>query len=183
MNWSIPLIAALVLSLAAYSWAIRKFFTIPSDGLPAPMRVLSATALCVLLTHVYLLVAVSPRFLQATAALLTYVVAFSLFAWAAFVTRARPLPIAFSDLAPAQVVRDGPFQFVAHPFYVSYALTWCAGVIATASWIAAAGAVVMCGFYVAAARRETHGLAKGPLAAEYAQYRRRRIGKRPPASV
>lgn len=87
-------------------------------------------------------------------ALILYLSSFALF-WSAFYSnRKRPLPHCFTGTAPQHLVTSGPYQYVRHPFYVSYLLVWIAGAVVlnrAEFWIPVG---VMTGLYVYAARKE-----------------------------
>jgi len=53
----------------------------------------------------------------------------ALFAWAAVTTRPGKFAVIFGRVTPTHVVSTGPFAYVRHPTYVSYALGWIATVI------------------------------------------------------
>lgn len=114
---------------------------------------------------------VPPARLAAEAALLA--AALALFAWAASVNRARPLPLAFAGQVPERLQTDGPYALVRHPFYASYLLAFGGGLVAAGTpWlvpVVVAGAVT----YWRAARREEAGFEASPLRDEYRAYARR----------
>jgi protein-S-isoprenylcysteine O-methyltransferase Ste14 len=114
---------------------------------------------------------VPPGRLVVEAAILA--VALALFAWAARVNRARPLPLAFAGQVPEQLQTRGPYSLVRHPFYASYLLAFAAGLVAAwTAWllpVVAAGAFT----YWRAARREEAGFEGSQLRDEYQAYARR----------
>jgi protein-S-isoprenylcysteine O-methyltransferase Ste14 len=134
-----PPVRWVLLSLSAVNFivfarAIRSGFARP-HGMPREMVALSAAGTAGAVVHLTALwfddLAAPPRLVLAAAALL---ISLAFFVWAWRTIRHDPLPIAFSEPEmPTTVVQTGPFALVRHPFYLSYALTWLAGVLAVPS--------------------------------------------------
>ncbi len=101
-----------------------------------------------------------------------YVASGSLFWWAVSVTKGR-LAACGQGCVSAQVVTEGPYRYVRHPFYSAYNLAWIAGWLTTGSWELLATAVVMATVYESYAREEECGFMEGPLEGAYSEYRRR----------
>ncbi len=110
---------------------------------------------------------------RAVAAGAVLAVAVALFAWAARVTHAAKLGLAFGGAPAEHLQTSGPYALVRHPFYASYLLAFAGGWLAAGTpWLAPAFALGA-GTYWSAARREERGFLGSPLAAEYAAYARR----------
>ncbi len=107
-----------------------------------------------------------------TLSCLLYALSTGLFWWAIRTNLRQPLALAFSDEQPGPLVTAGPYRLVRHPLYTAYMLGWLAAIAGTRTpWILAVLATFP--FFWLAARREEQSLAQGPMAAEYAAYRRR----------
>lgn len=139
-------------NLVLFANAMRRLDA--PDGWPRPMRVL---ALCGAVTGVADLAAVWLRPAGPLRQLLGVglaAAATTLFARASRVALAHRFAVAFADVRTPSLVLDGPYRWLAHPLYVSYGLNWAAAALATEHWVGVAGMLLMCGFYVVAARKE-----------------------------
>lgn len=163
--------AAAVAALAQYSWSMRGHFS--SDGMPAGAKALSAVvALCALALFYLVWAVVQPLWAQLVGAALQ-LLSFVLF-WAAIrASRAAKLRLAFDPGNPRSFVREGPYRYVRHPFYVSYIILWGGFAIATWSAWAIVPFLVMLGVYIHAARDEERKFGLTDMAGDYAAYRRR----------
>ncbi len=168
----------LCLALATFGsfvWAVRGFFVRDPDGILRPgMRAIAGGGTLSMLLHLGALgwAPEVPRALGLLGAV-GFAAALTVFCAAVGANRKRPLAIAFSDAPPEHIVTSGPYAYVRHPFYVSYALAWMAGTVATAQWWLLATLFGMGVLYVRAARREERMFASGPLALRYSRYRAR----------
>jgi protein-S-isoprenylcysteine O-methyltransferase Ste14 len=79
----------------------------------------------------------------------------------------------FEEGPARQLVCNGPYRYVRHPFYTSYTIFWFAGALAGGSFVSLVMAMIMTGMYLQAIRREERTFAVSPLASRYADYRRR----------
>ena len=178
------LLVLFLVSFAVYVSAIVWLFRRP-DRMPVRMRALSSVGIIVAGIHVAYLATTPLEQVSAFCALVVYLLGLVLFLWAGASIRGNRLPIAFSNTQPARVVRDGPYAFLRHPFYVAYSLTWLAGLLATRSLVVGATVLVMGAFYLAAAREEERQLLLSPLANDYRDYRKATgavipwVGRRP----
>ena len=101
-----------------------------------------------------------------------YALSLALLGWTVATTCRKGLTVAFTKDVPRHLVRNGPYRFIRHPFYVSYLLFWVASAIATTSlqpWLVLA---VMSGLYFVAARTEERKFESSPLKNDYDRYRR-----------
>lgn len=96
----------------------------------------------------------------------------ALFFWAASASK-RQLTLAYSGDIPVMVLETGPYRWVRHPFYVSYLMTYSAGVMVSRNLLLLVVVAVMGAIYVHAARTEEAKFAQSPLADAYASYRQR----------
>ena len=105
-------------------------------------------------------------------ALLLFVACLALLFCAMRTTRQLRLHVAFDAVSPDNIMRDGPYRYVRHPFYTSYILFWLACAMATLHPLSVGFLVVVAAINLAAARREEHAFAGSDFAAAYDDYRR-----------
>jgi protein-S-isoprenylcysteine O-methyltransferase Ste14 len=79
----------------------------------------------------------------------------------------------FEKDVPVRLVCHGPYRFIRHQFYAAYTMFWFAGWLLSGSSAGLLSASVMLAIYVAAMRQEERKFDASPLAAAYAEYRRR----------
>jgi protein-S-isoprenylcysteine O-methyltransferase Ste14 len=70
-------------------------------------------------------------------------------------------------------VEVGPYRHFRHPFYLSYLLAFAAVALAMRSPLGVGVALANVVLFVVMALHDERGLARSPLAADYAAYRRR----------
>jgi protein-S-isoprenylcysteine O-methyltransferase Ste14 len=80
------------------------------------------------------------------------------------------LQYAGSTAPPAQLTVTGPYRFVRHPIYSSYALGWIGGAIATSDPLAILMTCIMLALYVASARTEERAILRSDFADTYGRY-------------
>lgn len=168
-------IAALLLlaCLGSFAWAMRCFFVQPS-GTTAGMKLITACG--AVFSALHLIGIVLPGGVTAgrgSVAALLYIGSLGLFWWAIRTHAGQRLSAAFSSDSPEHLVENGPYRFIRHPFYCSYLLTWCTGVIATGRLWLAPTVAIMAAIYWRAARIEEAKFSRSPLAEEYQRYRER----------
>jgi protein-S-isoprenylcysteine O-methyltransferase Ste14 len=161
-------------TFGSFIWSLKGFFKTPAEGLPkqmARLRTLGGITIAaqlftflVLSTNIVLFQTIGGALLVASS---------SLFWWAIHTNLNQPLPIAYSDRSPTYVVKKGPYQFVRHPFYLSYSIAWLGGTIASGQPILILTCIVMGTFYFHAARFEEEQFRESQMAAEYENYRQR----------
>lgn len=88
-------------------------------------------------------------------------------------SRRAGLRYAFDVEGPDSLVTHGPYRFIRHPFYASYVLFTGGWAIASWTFWGFLNFVVLTIMYIIAARVEEQKFATGPLADQYAEYRRR----------
>jgi protein-S-isoprenylcysteine O-methyltransferase Ste14 len=88
---------------------------------------------------------------------------------AIFVSRGK-LDFAFSTQDPPLIIKNGPYKFMKHPFYVSYSIAWLAGFILTYNLAAAIAGLTMVGLYYSAARLEEKRILESELREAYLEY-------------
>jgi protein-S-isoprenylcysteine O-methyltransferase Ste14 len=168
--YQIILFAAGLICFGAFVWGVKGHFR-SSGKLPPGMRLVSLVSFAGFMWFTLRLVVGYPLG-HWKAALVLFAVSLLLFFWAIFASRRTPPTVAFETDQPVFLLRHGPYQYVRHPFYLSYLIFWMATAIAFAGllpWVAPLG---MLAIYQNAASREEGKFAKSDLAAAYAQYRR-----------
>ncbi len=91
-----------------------------------------------------------------------------LFAWTASTNNKKKL--VFNDDVD-QLITDGAYSLVRHPFYLSYTLTWCATSIPSDLMLPKITLVYLIVFYIFSARREEKALLSSTYSLEYGKYR------------
>lgn len=106
----------------------------------------------------------------------------SLFLWTALTTRPRRLAVIFAQVQPQYVTSAGPFAYIRHPTYASYALGWLGVSLAVVGPVLWRFAVFVClgvllSLYADAAELEERqfldAATKPEVRAEYEAYMRR----------
>lgn len=82
------------------------------------------------------------------------------------------LQYAGSTEPPAQLTISGPYRFIRHPIYSSYALGWIGGAIATLAPLAIVMTLIMLALYVVSARTEEQAILRSDFGDTYRQYQR-----------
>lgn len=168
---ALAILAAVV--LLAYGFALIAYFQ-RSAMTSWKTRVLSLSAIITGVVHVFGIATRSEiAKVAVTGSTLLYGASLLVFALAVRALGKRRLHVAGSGEMPEWLVDEGIFQFVRHPFYLSYLLAWTAGVVAAPKLIVIAAAAVMALQYVAAARAEECKFASSQLAEAYQAYRSR----------
>lgn len=161
------------LTFASFLWAVRAFFVRHGDMHPG-MRLIAVGGLATMLaqTAAFAWAPAVPRSAAAIGVCM-YLLSLVVF-WSAVVAhQRRPPAIAFSDVAPHQLVTGGVYGVVRHPFYLAYTLAWIGGVAATGQLWLLASVFGMGVLYVQAASAEEAAFASGPFAEVYADYQAR----------
>jgi len=70
-----------------------------------------------------------------------------------------------------RVLTAGPYRFIRHPIYLSYAIAWLAAPVAMHSLVLLASALFMTTCYVISAREQERRTSIGPLEADYKKHR------------
>lgn len=171
--WQCTCAMLLLACLSSFAWGMQRFFIQPV-GSTTGMRVTKVCGLLFSILHLSLILTQPAMQIgQALLATMLYSLSLSLFWWAVRTNRARPLSAVFSPDPPVHFVCQGPYQWVRHPFYTSYLLTWLAGVIATTELWLFITVMVMATIYWKAARLEEQKFFQSTLASLYAAYRSR----------
>jgi len=110
---------------------------------------------------------------QRIAGLCLQIAAAGLFNWARKATLSNRFTAAFDTDEPKFLVKDGPYRFIRHPFYVSYILFWFGSSLAANSLSLWVLCLVLISVYVTAALLEEKKFKKSPFADDYALYTKR----------
>lgn len=169
-----PLLLSLLgLNASVFAWAIARLFERPSS-MPTAMRLLSVLGLAALFIQAAsIITAPAPSLPIGLTAAVVYLLSLGLFGWASATIRHRPLLIAFAQAppeGPPPLVSHGPFSLVRHPFYLAYALTWIAGVLAARTFASAAAASTMLAVYWRMAVDEERSLLARDDSGRYLEY-------------
>jgi protein-S-isoprenylcysteine O-methyltransferase Ste14 len=169
LKLSIVLLAAVTFLL--FGAALRIVFA-HSERTPLATRLLVGAGVACSCLHLYLLWTAHLEARSVRTGAVFYLLACVLFVWTAQSVQGRNFRLAYVPGTPAALFRGGPYRWVRHPFYLSYTLGWCAGVVALSDWRLLITPSVMLAFYVAAAFAEERQMLHGPMATEYRAYRR-----------
>ncbi|WP_394155170.1 methyltransferase family protein [Loktanella salsilacus] len=101
------------------------------------------------------------------------VAAFALFVWATRHSNQKQLGLAFAeDFKTNGIITTGPWQYVRHPFYVSYIIFWMACAIGTVHVVSIIVFAALLFIYVYSALREEAWLRGGDHGSTYVTYQR-----------
>jgi len=170
--WVALQLAALVATFGSIVWGVLKFF-IPPSRYTGKAAALSVVALAGFANQLAATWSAPHDPVRGTLALVSYIASMVLFWSAVHACAKRPLTAIYESDTPVRIVVNAPYSLIRHPFYTSYSLFWIAGLVGSGAWSTAATAATMIAVYVNAARAEEAKFAASPLAAAYADYRRR----------
>lgn len=97
----------------------------------------------------------------------------ALYEWARATIWGRRFGLGWGDQIPDQLCDRGPYRYVRHPLYLSYLLASVAAFIALPHWLTGGLVAVHAVIWTIAARDDERRIARSPLAAPYAEYRKR----------
>ena len=83
-----------------------------------------------------------------------FLCALLLWAWTLRTTRRTPPTLAFTADSPTQLFREGPYNWVRHPFYTAYLTFWTGSLVVDGSIASALCVAVICCIYALAASYE-----------------------------
>jgi len=155
---------------AAFIWGRYRVFRV-GNRTPTGVRLIEASASASILGACGLVVTRDgPRPGLDLFAVILAISSSALFAWGVATVKRGRLTAAFSTDVPAELIIDGPFRYVRHPFYVSYLLCHLQAVMLSRSGWALLPLLWMAGIYIRAAFLEERKFLNGPLAGRYHQY-------------
>jgi protein-S-isoprenylcysteine O-methyltransferase Ste14 len=156
---------------ASFSWGVKGHFR-STGKMPTGMKLVSLLSLLGFLSFTGRLIT-SGASGSAILALSFFVASLALFAWTIRATRQTPPTLAFDTDKPAFLLLHGPYQYVRHPFYLSYMLFWIGTAVAFAGALPWLTPLVMLLVYQQAASREERKFANSDFSIAYADYQRR----------
>jgi protein-S-isoprenylcysteine O-methyltransferase Ste14 len=165
--WLIHLTAAAVCQ-AAIAWVTKSNFVVQGRLPIGSAVVIAANAIGLILV----VLAMLDHTRDTIVPLPLYGLCLALLIWTVRATRDKGLTVAFTNDTPKRIVRDGPYRWVRHPFYLSYLLFWLANALATSAWEPWLVFAFMVGLYTAAAKMEERKFARSALRHDYARYKR-----------
>lgn len=163
-----------VLSLAIigqYTWSMRAHFH--SVSMPAGAMLISAVVIATSLFFLGILWLERQPIGAKLAGFALEIASLMLFWWAITASRAAKLRFAFDADNPDSLVTEGPYWYVRHPFYTSYAIFWVGWGVATCSIWAVVPVAGLIAIYMVAALGEERKFSTTTLAGSYDAYRRR----------
>ena len=155
---------------AQHVWALRGHFASTSMAGGAKVISFGALSSCAIMLILTWWVD-QPVFAQVLGIILMPV-SLILFWQAIRASRAASLRYAFDTELPRQLVTDGPYRYIRHPFYSSYLIFWTGWAIATWSIWAVVPIIAMAILYTSAARYEEKRLGESEMGRAYALYRK-----------
>ena len=107
------------------------------------------------------------------AAALLLLSAVGLYEWARHTIWGRRFGLGWGEHVPEELCESGPYRWIRHPIYLAYMLANLAAAIALPHWLTAAVLAINVMVFSHAARSDESRIAESPLAAVYADYRKR----------
>ncbi len=156
---------------ASFSWGVKGHFR-STGKMPPGMKLVSLLSLLGFIIFAGRL-ALMDISAQADVALWLFVGSLALFNWTINATRRTPPTLAFDTDKPAFLLLHGPYQYVRHPFYLSYMLFWTGTAVAFSGALPWLTPLVMLAVYQHAASREERKFADSDFRNDYAAYQRR----------
>ncbi|MEM6631253.1 MAG: isoprenylcysteine carboxylmethyltransferase family protein [Bacteroidota bacterium] len=95
-----------------------------------------------------------------------------LFLWTAWINRRNKLTPIYSTDQPRYLMQSGPYQYVRHPYYSAYLLTFVGGGILSRSPWAYVILLLVLHIYTSAADQEEEKFLNSPLAEAYRSYKK-----------
>jgi protein-S-isoprenylcysteine O-methyltransferase Ste14 len=161
-----------VAAFSSFGWGVLRFFVKPA-GPTARAVVTAALGLFFGAWHMFAIATAATDGWRIALGIAAHAVSGLLFWGAVRACRSRPLTAIFEADLPVRLVESGPYAYVRHPFYTAYTIFWLGGWVASGSIVTLVSVPVMVGIYVYGAREEERKFSRSPVAAEYADYRRR----------
>jgi protein-S-isoprenylcysteine O-methyltransferase Ste14 len=160
-----------LLCFGSFSWAFKSHFR-STGSIPAGMKLISLLSLACFAVFTVRLVMYGTTG-HGAAGLILFAASLALFSWTVSATRRTPPTMAFDTDEPDFLLQHGPYNYVRHPFYVSYLLFWIGTAAATYGALGWVVPALMLAVYQNAASREEQKFAASGLSLAYANYRSR----------
>jgi protein-S-isoprenylcysteine O-methyltransferase Ste14 len=162
------------ITLVVFAVALQNFFVQPA-ALSRGQRLFQDISALVAVAHALaLLVLNSASEVWAGIGIAMYAIALTLFLAAIEASRRVQMTRAFVyEPKCSTILTTGPYRFIRHPIYLSYALAWCAAPVATHSVVLGLTAAGMIVCYLESARAEERILLSGPRGNDYLAWQAR----------
>ena len=166
----ILLLALYTMMVGSLIWARFRFLRIcPGASKVSSIFYDPTVVIHILSTYYYMLITPVGNSFHATLAAALYIISLILFWWS--ISTAKQLDFAFSDNV-GEIITNGPFGFIRHPFYVSYILCWFTGSLLFNSLLLWITLTYLIFFYFLSARREENVILQSTYSTEYASYKK-----------
>lgn len=156
-------------AVGQFAWGMRYHFV--AERLPLGSKVITVVSTATTVLYLYLQFAFSQPVLPMLVGLIMAALSSALFVWAVRSSRSARLLFVYDEGQPHQILRQGPYRYLRHPFYTSYVLLWTGWGLATFSPLVIPSILVLTALYVYAARGEEAKFARSEMAEEYSRYR------------
>ena len=103
--------------------------------------------------------------------ILTLLLSLILFTWTAWIHRGQKLSPLNSTDVPTHLVQEGPYQYIRHPYYTSYILSFFGGALLANSLEAMVAVLGIFHLYATAAEQEENKFLLSPLGQDYTLYK------------
>lgn len=168
MYWTLVLIETI--TFLTLIWAALWYFKAPDSSAHSSKKIISIFGTANIVLNVLGLIRFSSlntgRMMFAIAC---FAAALTLFWWSlGAINRSHP-NYAGASTAPSLLCTRGPYRWIRHPIYLSYALAWIGGAVGSSIWLLTTGALLFW-LYLSFARAEERAIlasANGPQYAEY----------------
>ena len=169
--WKVAVLIAAAAMFVSSVWGAIAFFKVQdAQALSGKRRVslIGGAAIALSLWNVSRAELVVP--LRFAAALALLAGGAGLFWLAVYTCRRQVMAFAFAATVPADLIVDGPYRHVRHPFYSSYLLGWAGCLVAAPNALSLSIFAVMAWIYRAAAIREESVLLASSWGPAYRDY-------------
>jgi protein-S-isoprenylcysteine O-methyltransferase Ste14 len=169
--WKVAMLVAATALFMSSVWGAIAYFKVPDASARTGKQAVSlfgGFAMLVSLWNVYRIEHVEPT--QASAALCLLGGGAWLFWQTVYTCHRREMAFAFSSTVPVDLIVNGPYRAVRHPFYLSYLLGWAGCAVAAPNGLSLAILATMFLIYRAAAGREEDVLLTSSWGPAYRSY-------------
>jgi protein-S-isoprenylcysteine O-methyltransferase Ste14 len=167
---------ALLLMLSVFGsffWAIKNFFYINIDT--KKNKLISIKLLSIILVFIQLIgIMLSPGIFSFSYSMgiLLYFYSLTLFWWAVLTNKKFIFPAVFSSNIPNQLIINGPYLYIRHPFYSAYLAAWLAAPVISQQWYLLFTTGIMLVIYFCAAKQEERKFSQSTLSQKYLAYKK-----------
>ncbi len=152
------------------SWAVREHFS--SKKLPTGMRIVSIASIisiCVFINELWSTNLNPVNYIFGT---IFHMLSFCVFIAAIQASKMHKISLAFDDVTPSILIKEGIYGYIRHPFYLSYLIFWYGNYLATTSIFCLSAAAIMTIIYVYAILLEEKKFQNSTFSKEYDEYKR-----------